>query len=124
MLRQTITLPIEEPEMLMAVIQCLTRENMLFAPETVNTVNQVGSHGLNKYCLVFVNICSYEMIISVGAQVIEMSFDAGQDQDFDSGSTIEGVLNSVKRMVETLDQVRIFYKIYCIMYERITLMPV
>ena len=41
MLRQTITLPIEEPEMLMAVIQCLTRENMLFAPETVNTVNQV-----------------------------------------------------------------------------------
>jgi hypothetical protein len=64
------------------------------------------------------------MIISVGVQVIEMSFDAGQDQDFDSGSTIEGVLNSVKRMVETLDQVRIFYKMCCIMYERMTLMPV
>jgi hypothetical protein len=41
MLRQKMSLPIEEPELLMAVIQCLTRENMLFSPETVNAVNQV-----------------------------------------------------------------------------------
>eukprot|EP00602_Paraphysomonas_sp_CaronLab_P010362 CAMPEP_0185023544 /NCGR_PEP_ID=MMETSP1103-20130426/6202_1 /TAXON_ID=36769 /ORGANISM="Paraphysomonas bandaiensis, Strain Caron Lab Isolate" /LENGTH=1103 /DNA_ID=CAMNT_0027556179 /DNA_START=252 /DNA_END=3563 /DNA_ORIENTATION=- len=75
MLRQKMSLPIEEPELLMAVIQCLTRENMLFSPETVNTVNQV----------------------------IEMSFEEGSDPY--SESTIEGVLNSVNRMVETLDQV-------------------
>lgn len=48
---------------------------MLFSPETVNVVNQV----------------------------IEMSFEQGSDPC--TGSTIEGVLNSVSRMVETLDQV-------------------
>jgi hypothetical protein len=36
-------------------------------------------------------------------QVIEMSFEQGTDPNTDS--TIEGVLNSVNRMVETLDQV-------------------
>lgn len=34
-----------------------------------------------------------------------MSFDEGQDLESCEGSTIEGVLNSVKRMVDTLDQV-------------------
>ena len=36
-----------------------------------------------------------------------MSFDDGQTQDMDPSSSIEGVLNSVKRMVDTLDQVHV-----------------
>lgn len=41
MLRQKMILPIDEPEMLMAVIQCLAREKMLISSETINVVNQV-----------------------------------------------------------------------------------
>lgn len=34
MLRQHMQLPVKEPEILMAVIQCISRENMMFSPDT------------------------------------------------------------------------------------------
>jgi hypothetical protein len=34
MLRQHMQLPVAEPEILMAVIQCISRENMMFSPDT------------------------------------------------------------------------------------------
>ena len=62
MLRQKMMLPIDEPEMLVAVIHCLTRENMISSPEVIAAVNQV----------------------------IEMSFDDAFDPEL--RNTTEGVL--------------------------------
>jgi hypothetical protein len=41
MLKHYMKLPVERPDLLAAVIQCLISENELFAPETVSTVNDV-----------------------------------------------------------------------------------
>ena len=41
MLRQNMRLPVQEPEILMAVIQCISRENMMFSPDTSEVVNQI-----------------------------------------------------------------------------------
>src|SRR5690606_38323053 len=40
-LRATMVLPIDRPELLMTVPQCMTREGMLHAPETLKVVDQV-----------------------------------------------------------------------------------
>lgn len=64
MLRQHMRLPVQEPEILMAVIQCISRENMMFSPDTSEVVNQI----------------------------IEMSFeDISNDDDPDFPNSTEGV---------------------------------
>ena len=68
-------LPIDDPEMLVAVIWCLTRENMMLSPEMVKTVNQV----------------------------IDLSFDDAFDPEL--RNTTEGMLQSVTCMITTMEQV-------------------
>jgi flagellin-like hook-associated protein FlgL len=79
MLRQHMRLPVQEPELLMAVIQCISRENMMFSPDTSEVVNQI----------------------------IEMSFEdvSDGDGDPDFANSTEGILAGVTRMIETLEQV-------------------
>jgi hypothetical protein len=41
MLKHHMVLPVERPDLLGCIIQCLTRDNMLFAPETVAAIKEV-----------------------------------------------------------------------------------
>lgn len=41
LLRKHMSLPVKDPEVLMAVIQCISRENMMFSPDTSEVVNEI-----------------------------------------------------------------------------------
>jgi hypothetical protein len=41
LLRKHMSLPVKDPEVLMAVIQCISRENMMFSPDTSEVVNDI-----------------------------------------------------------------------------------
>lgn len=76
-LRATMVLPIDRPELLMTVLQCMTREGMLHAPETLKVVDQV----------------------------IELSFDRDAEAGTAERNTLAAVLETVKGLVNTLHMV-------------------
>lgn len=79
-LRATMVLPIDRPELLMTVLQCMTRESMLHDHETLKVVDQV----------------------------IELSFDRDADtasHERDIGSvleTVKGLVNTLHMVVDEL----------------------
>jgi len=91
-LKQYMTLPIEQPDVLKVILYCITRENKLFAPETILVVQQVISESFEEP----------ESNSHTGPNTDNTGPNAGSKS---KPSSLAGVLKSVNRMVDTLNYV-------------------